>query len=128
MICQHINCGHKSKSQKQLLMHHDKLEEECVKEKNLLLKLIMLYQKSSVDLLENKEDSNLNKVEDKVKDKFEDNLGIDDENKTIWINYINNYDLDNELKNESKLIELQSKKVIENSINKNQYKGILENF
>ena len=68
-------------------MHHDKLEEECVKEKNLLLKLIMLYQKASVDLLENKEDSNLNKVEDKVKDKFEDNLGIDDENKTIWINY-----------------------------------------
>ena len=43
-------------------------------------------------------------------------------------NYIKNYNLDNELKNESKLIELQSKKVIENSINKNQYKGILENF
>ena len=127
LICQHINCGHKSKSQKQLLMHHDKLEEECVKEKNLLLKLIMLYQKASVDLLENKEDSNLNKVEDKVKDKFEDNLGIDDENKTIWINYINNYDLDDELKNYSKLIELQSQQVIENSTDYDKYVGILSN-
>ena len=127
LICQHINCGHKSKSQKQLLMHHDKLEEECVKEKNLLLKLIMLYQKASVDLLENKEDSNLNKVEYKVKDKFEDNLGIDDENKTIWINYINNYDLDDELKNYSKLIELQSQQVIENSTDYDKYVGILSN-
>ena len=122
LICQHINCGHKSKSQKQLLMHHDKLEEECVKEKNLLLKLIMLYQKASVDLLENKEDSNLNKVEDKVKDKFEDNLGIDDENKTI-----NNYDLDDELKSYSKLIELQSQQVIENSTDYDKYVGILSN-
>ena len=127
LICQHINCGHKSKSQKQLLMHHDKLEEECVKEKNLLLKLIMLYQKASVDLLENKEDSNLNKVEDKVKDKFEDNLGIDDENKTIWINYINNYDLDDDLKNYSKLIKLQSQQVIENSTDYDKYVGILSN-
>ena len=127
LICQHINCGHKSKSQKQLLMHHDKLEEECVKEKNLLLKLIMLYQKASVDLLENKEDSNLNKVEDKVKDKFEDNLGIDDENKTIWINYINNYELDDELKNYSKLIKLQSQQVIENSTDYDKYVGILSN-
>ena len=127
LICQHINCGHKSKSQKQLLMHHDKLEEECVKEKNLLLKLIMLYQKASVDLLENKdkEDDNLNGVENKVKDKFEDNLGIDDENKTIWINYINNYDLDDELKNYSKLIELQSQQVIENSTDYDKYVGIL---
>ena len=129
LICQHINCGHKSKSQKQLLMHHDKLEEECLKEKNLLLKLIMLYQKASVDLLENKdkEDGNLNEVEDKVKDKFEDNLGIDDENKTIWINYINNYDLDDELKNYSKLIELQSQQVIENSTDYDKYVGILSN-
>ena len=127
LICQHINCGHKSKSQKQLLMHHDKLEEECVKEKNLLLKLIMLYQKASVDLLENKDKENDNLIEgvDKVKDKFEDNLGIDDENKTIWINYINNYDLDDELKNYSKLIELQSQQVIENSTDYDKYVGIL---
>ena len=127
LICQHINCGHKSKSQKQLLMHHDKLEEECVKEKNLLLKLIMLYQKASVDLLDNNENDNLNNNNLNNKDKFEDNLGIDDENKTIWINYINNYDLDDELKNYSKLIELQSQQVIENSTDYDKYVGILSN-
>ena len=80
LICQHVNCAHKSKSEKQLLMHHGKLEEECVKEKNLLLKLIMLYQNASVDLLENKE-NNLNLNENKIK--FEENVGIDDEKKTI---------------------------------------------
>ena len=117
--CKHINCGHKSKSVKQLLMHHDKLDIECVKEKNLLLQLIIFYQNASINLLENNENYHSNK--------FKVNFGVDDE-QNIWINYINNYDLDNELKNESKLIELQSKKVIENSINKNQYKGILENF
>jgi hypothetical protein len=117
--CKHINCGHKSKSVKQLLMHHDKLDIECVKEKNLLLQLIIFYQNASINLLENNENYHSNK--------FKENFGVDDEH-NMWINYINNYDLDNELKNESKLIELQSKKVIENSINKNQYKGILENF
>ena len=117
--CKHINCGHKSKSVKQLLMHHDKLDIECVKEKNLLLQLIIFYQNASINLLENNENYHSNK--------FKVNFGVDDE-QNMWINYINNYDLDNELKNESKLIELQSKKVIENSINKNQYKGILENF
>ena len=117
--CKHINCGHKSKSVKQLLMHHDKLDIECVKEKNLLLQLIIFYQNASINLLENNENYHSNK--------FKENFGVDDE-QNMWINYLNNYDLDNELKNESKLIELQSKKVIENSINKNQYKGILENF
>ena len=89
----------------------------------------MLYQKASVDLLENKdkEDGNLIEGEDKVKDKFEDNLGIGDENKTIWINYINNYDLDDDLKNYSKLIELQSQQVIENSTDYDKYVGILSN-
>jgi hypothetical protein len=117
--CKHINCGHKSKSVKQLLMHHDKLDIECVKEKNLLLQLIIFYQNASINLLEDNENY--------LSNNFKENFGVDDE-RNIWINYIKNYNLDNELKNESELIELQSKKVIENSINKNQYKGILENF
>ena len=62
-------------------MHHDKLELECVKEKNLLLKLLMLYQNATIDLLENKE-NNINLNEDKFK--FEENVGIDDEEKTLW--------------------------------------------
>ena len=128
LICQHINCGHKSKSQKQLLMHHDKLEEECVKEKNLLLKLIMLYQKASVDLLYNNEGDNLNNNNlNEIKNKFGDNFGINDESKNIWINFINNYNLDDELKYYSKLIELQSQQVIENSTDSEKYIGILSN-
>ena len=128
LICQHINCGHKSKSQKQLLMHHDKLEEECVKEKNLLLKLIMLYQKASVDLLDNNENDNLNNNNlNEIKNKFDDNFGINDESKNIWINFINNYNLDDELKYYSKLIELQSQQVIDNSTDSEKYIGILSN-
>ena len=126
LICQHINCGHKSKSQKQLLMHHDKLEEECVKEKNLLLKLIMLYQKASVDLLDNNESDNLNNLNE-TKNKFDDNFGINDESKNIWTNFINNYNLDDELKYYTKLIELQSQQVIENSTDSEKYIGILSN-
>ena len=126
LICQHINCGHKSKSQKQLLMHHDKLEEECVKEKNLLLKLIMLYQKASVDLLDNNENDNLNNLNE-TKNKFDDNFGINDESKNIWTNFINNYNLDDELKYYSKLIELQSQQVIDNSTDSEKYIGILSN-
>ena len=116
LICQHPNCGHKSKSVKQLLMHHDKLEEQCVKEKNLLLKLIMLYQSSSIELLENSENC----------EKFEDNLGVDDEKKNIWINYINNCNLDDELNNYAKLIQIQSANVINSAVDRNKYKGILE--
>ena len=124
LICQHPNCRHKSKSEKQLLMHHDKLELECVKEKNLLLKLLMLYQNATIDLLENKE-KNINLNEDKFK--FEENVGIDDEKKITWVNYINNFDLDDELKYSANLIKLQSEKVINNSTDDNKYKGILDN-
>ena len=61
LICQHKNCEHISKSVKQLLMHHDKLEEQCVKEKNLLLKLIMFYQSASAYLLESSENQKIDK-------------------------------------------------------------------
>ena len=109
-------------------MHHDKLEEECVKEKNLLLKLIMLYQKASVDLLDNNEGDNLNNNNlNEIKNKFDDNFGINDESKNIWINFINNYNLDDELKYYTKLIELQSQQVIENSTDSEKYIGILSN-
>ena len=123
LICQHKNCEHISKSVKQLLMHHDKLEEQCVKEKNLLLKLIMFYQSASAYLLESSENQKIDK--DFVN--FEDNLGVDDEYKTIWINYISNYKLDEELKEEVSLIRKQIKNVIDSSKNKDKYKGILDN-
>ena len=123
LICQHKNCEHISKSIKQLLMHHDKLEEQCVKEKNLLLKLIMFYQSATAYLLENSETKKLN--ENFIN--FEDNLGVDDEYKTIWINYINSYKLDDELMKEVSLIRKQIANVINSSKNKDKYKGILDN-
>ena len=117
LICQHKNCGHKSKSIKQLLMHHDKLEEQCVKEKNLLLKLIMLYQNATIPLLSN------NNEDFK---KFSQQIGVDEEKKNLWISIVNNCDLDNDLKNELNLIEIQSKIVVNSSIDKNKYQGILD--
>jgi phosphate-selective porin len=42
-------------------------------------------------------------------------------------NYINNFDLDDELKYSANLIKLQSEKVINNSTDDNKYKGILDN-
>ena len=84
----------------------------------------MLYQNASVDLLENKENNiNLNADENK----FEENVGIDDEKKITWVNYINNFELDDELKFSANLIKLQSEKVISNSTDDNKYKGILDN-
>ena len=122
LICQHKNCEHKSKSFKQLLMHHDKLEEQCVKEKNLLLKLIMFYQSASMYLLENSEKNDVNNTI------FDNNVGIDDEKKNIWINYMNGNNLDDELKDYVRLIQLQSKSVINNCIDQNKYKGILDSY
>ena len=121
LICQHKNCDHKSKSIKQLLMHHDKLEEQCVKEKNILLKLIMSYQSAILSILDSKENNITNNII------FEDNVGIDDEKRNIWTNYINKYNLDEELKEYAKLILIQSKNVINSSTDKNKYKGILGN-
>ena len=122
LICQHKNCDHKSKSIKQLLMHHDKLEEQCVKEKNILLKLIMSYQSAILSILDSKENNITNNII------FEDNVGIDDEKRNIWSNYINKYNLDEELKEYAKLILIQSKNVINSSTDKNKYKGILGNY
>ena len=123
LVCQHKNCGHMSKSLKQLLMHHDKLEEQCVKEKNLLLKLVMIYQSATVNLLEESESDKNNDFEN-----FEDNLGVDEEYKTLWINYINNIKLDDELMKDVSLIIKQIKIVINNSKNKDKYNGILDKY
>ena len=121
LICQHPNCRHKSKSIKQLLMHHDKLEEHCVKEKNLLLQLIVDFQNATIPLL------NYDKNNNKTIDIFEEVIGIDDEKKNFWSSSVNKCDLDEELKNDVNLIEMQSKFVINSSANKTKYQGILGN-
>ena len=122
LICKHKNCGHKSKSIKQLLMHHDKLEEQCFKEKNLLLKLIILYQNATIPLLIIDENKN-KKIEE-----FGKQTGIDDEKEYRWRDAVNCLDLDDDLKNEVNLIELQSKVIVNNSLDKDRYQGILDNL
>ena len=117
LICTHKNCGHKSKSIKQLLMHHDKLEVQCVKEKNLLLKLIIFYQNATIPLLKYEKNK---KIEE-----FEQQIGVDEDKKNIWINAVKECDLDEELKKEINLIEIQSKNVINSSKEKSTYQGFL---
>ena len=122
LICQHINCGHKSKSIKQLLMHHDKLEEQCIKEKNLLLELVVLFQNATIFLLNN------NKNDIQELKKMEQQIGIDEEKKNIWNMAIKHCHLDDDLKNDVNLIKIQSKNVINSAIDKNKYQGVVDNL
>ena len=118
LICQHKNCNHRSKSIKQKLMHHDKLEEFCIQEKNLLLNLVMLFQKSTVCLLKNETDTqNGENI----------NVNIDtylEEKKAI--NEIKKFDFDDDLQNDLNNILLQSKVVFKNAINQDQYQDLME--
>ena len=115
LICQHKNCNHKSKSIKQKLMHHDKLEEYCIQEKNLLLNLVMLFQKSTVCLL------NETVTEDGEKKIVNNNS---EENKLI--NEIKKFDFDDDLKNDLNLILKQTKVVFHYAINQDQYQDLID--
>lgn len=126
LICQHKNCNHKSKSIKQKLMHHDKLEEFCIQEKNLLLNLVMAFQRNIVCLLKldkNKKDDindilkNVNNINKSFENNFEDNK---------LINEIKEFTLDEDLKEDLNNILLQSKVVFNNAINQDQYQDLVD--
>ena len=126
LICQHKNCNHKSKSIKQKLMHHDKLEEFCIQEKNLLLNLVMAFQRNIVCLLKldkNKKDDindikkNVNNINKSFENNFEDNK---------FINEIKEFTLDDDLKEDLNNILLQSKVVFNNAINQDQYQDLVD--
>jgi hypothetical protein len=110
--CLHKNCNHKSKSIRQQLMHHDKLEEFCVREKNLLLTLLMTFQKSTVCLL---------KSETETKNEIVNNLKDNE-----LINEIKRIDLDSDLKNDFKNILLQSKVLYSKAIDQSLYKDLID--
>ena len=112
LTCQHRNCNHKSKSIRQKLMHHDKLEEFCIKEKNLLLNLLMTFQKSTVCLL---------KSETETKNEIVNNLKDNE-----LINEIKRIDLDSDLKNDFKNILLQSKVLYTKAIDQTLYKDLID--
>jgi uncharacterized Zn-finger protein len=120
LICQHKNCEHKSKSIKQKLMHHDKLEEFCLQEKNLLINLVMFFQKSTFCLLnetDNKNEGNKNIVYNNLN---ENNF----EEKKI-LNEIKKFSLDADLKDDLDQILIQSKMVSKNAINPDQYQDLI---
>ena len=99
--CQHKGCCHKSKTIKQKLMHHDKLEIECKIEKNNLFNLLNNFRNSIKDLLE-----------------LESDL-IDD---------LNKYEGKDEMKEEISNIKEQAKTLFDAAVDKDQYKGIIGNY
>jgi hypothetical protein len=117
--CQHKNCNFTSRTIKQKLMHHYKLEEICIQEKSLLLGLLIMFQKSSISLLnsagEPKNDKSKNKNND-CKANNEDT-----------IKEIKNFDLDNELLEEFNSITKQSKILLNCALDRDQYKGLIDN-
>ena len=126
LICQHKNCNHKSKSIKQKLMHHDKLEEFCIQEKNLLLNLVMAFQRNIICLLKfdkNKKDEDIQKnivniiINKSSENNFEDNK---------LINEIKELTLDEDLKEDLNNILLQSKVVFHKAINQDQYQDLVD--
>lgn len=122
LICQHKNCNHKSKSIKQKLMHHDKLEEFCIQEKNLLLNLVMTFQRNIVDLLKtNKKEEEKKNLNITINKLFESNF---EDNKLI--NEIKELTLDEDLKEDLNNILLQSKVVFHNAINQDQYQDLVD--
>jgi hypothetical protein len=98
--CQHKGCFHKSKTVKQRLMHHDKLEIECKAEKNNLFNLLNNFRCSIQNILNLKTDL----IEDL--ERFEEN---------------------DDLKEEIQKVKNQAKILFDVAIDKDQYKGIISN-
>ena len=99
-ICKHKGCNHLSKTSKQNLIHHEKLEPECKNEKNNLFNLLNNYISSVKELLEFKGEykEDLEKLKEK-----------------------------NEFKDEIVNVEKQALRLIDIAVDKDQYKGIIGN-
>ena len=108
-------------------MHHDKLEVTCLQEKNLLLNMVMLYQKNTLCLLKN-ETNTQEKENKKIFNTFNNNVNkknnFNEENKII--NEIKKFEFDDELKKDLDDILLQSRVLINHAINEDQYKDIID--
>ena len=122
LICQHKDCKHKSQTIKQKLMHHDKLEEFCVQEKNLLFNLILMFKKSIVFLFK-EEDNKNGENKDIIKAQ---NIDADNSKDYKFIKEMESFDLDDDLKKELNNIILQSKTLIRCAINQDQYKDLID--
>lgn len=117
-ICQHKGCNRKSKTSKQKLMHHNILEPECKSEKNQLLNVLLSFQRAINEVLgggrEERKEKNGEKGEKKEGGMKE-----------------NVYDFkggEKELKKEIENIDKQSKVLMKLIVDKDQYKGIIDNI
>ena len=128
LTCQHKNCNHHSKSIKQKLMHHDKIEELCVREKNLLINLLMLYQENTVCLL--KKEANSNNINNGEKNNIVNNNILNNNNyeNDNNIKEIKKFQFDDDLKNDLNNIMLQSKVVFNSAINKDIYQDLVDDL
>ena len=108
LSCCHKNCSYKSKTQKQKLMHHEKLEKFCVQEKNKLINLIVFFQKSILSLLKNKN----------IDGTHQEDLNLTDEIKKLV--------LDKELKSDFEDILKCTKYVNNKALNQDQYYYLVE--
>ena len=63
--CLHNGICHKFKSKKTKIIHHNKLESECIREKNLILRLISNYSKAIIEIMKkDNEKVNLSKLKE----------------------------------------------------------------
>ena len=100
-ICKHKGCKHISKTSKQNLIHHEKLEPECKNEKNNLFNL-------------------LNNFIFTVKEIFELNGEFNE--------YLEKLKSEEEFKDDATNVEKQALNLIKIAVDKDQYKGIIGNY
>ena len=99
-ICKHKGCNHISKTSKQNLIHHEKLEPECKNEKNNLFNLLNSYIFAVKEI-----------------------MGLSGEFKED----LEKMKQDSEFKEEVENVEKQASNLINIATDKDQYKGIIGN-
>jgi hypothetical protein len=100
-ICKHKGCNHISKTSKQNLIHHEKLEPECKREKNNLFNLLNNFVFTVKEIME-------------LKGEFKEDL--------------EKLKQEEEFKDEVDKVEKQALNLIDIAVDKDQYKGIIGNY
>ena len=100
-ICKHKGCNHISKTSKQNLIHHEKLEPECKNEKNNLFNLLNNFIFSVKEIMD---------LKGELKEDFE------------------KLKQEKDFKDEVVNVEKQALHLIEIAVDKDQYKGIIGNY
>lgn len=59
LICNHCHDNHSFRTKKQKIIHHDKLQPECRKEKHYLIKLLSQFQETTKSLMSLNDNNNI---------------------------------------------------------------------